>query len=352
MKTLFGWLPVLMIALPAYGQHADIVWDRSTLVQVCKTESGYARMVVLGGDSLLCIYESRGAIECSVSPDLGKTWSPYATVASPEPGIHMAAPDMILLKDRSLLAAYNPRPYGSDTTKRFGIRTRKSYDGGKTWTDERTLYEASYRFDDGCWEPAPIQLPSGDIDLFFSNEGIYTRSSEQNISLLRSPDGGGTWSREPEIVSFRPHYRDGMPTPILHRGDVFFSIEDNYHGQFKPSIVRLGGGREYNVVPGIPDSVYAGAPFLVQLHSGAMVLSYQSTLYRVNKWQLSAMMVAVGDSTFHHFHNVTPPFPVPLSDHGLWNSLCVLPDDTIVAITSTNAFGGSSTVWMIKGRLR
>src|SRR6201999_3975995 len=147
-------------------------------------------------------------------------------------------------------------------------------------------------------------------DVFFSNEGIYTHSSEQNIALVRSYDDGLRWTSSPEIVSFRPQYRDGMPTPLLIDGKVVFSIEDNDHGQFKPSIVRLGGERLYNVVPGIPDSVYAGAPFLRQLHTGELILSYQTTLGRVNRWQQAAMMVAVGNENGSGFHNVGAPFDI------------------------------------------
>ena len=44
------------------------------------------------------------------------------------------------------------------------------------------------RFKDGCWEPAMLQLPVGEIQLFFSDEGIYTKTDEQNISMLRSFD--------------------------------------------------------------------------------------------------------------------------------------------------------------------
>ncbi|MDB5146083.1 MAG: exo-alpha-sialidase, partial [Mucilaginibacter sp.] len=32
-------------------------------------------------------------------------------------------------------------------------------------------------------------------------------------------------------------------------------------------------------------------------------------------------------------------------------SLCVLNDDTIIALTSTNAFGDKTEVWMIKGKI-
>src|SRR5690606_35129826 len=89
-------------------------------------------------------------------------------------------------------------------------------------------------------EPAAIQLPNGQIQLFFANEGPYTGSSEQNISLLRSNDLGETWTVDPEIVSFRAGSRDGMPVPLLLQGsdEVIVAIEDNGKVNFKPYIIR------------------------------------------------------------------------------------------------------------------
>eukprot|EP01031_Cornospumella_fuschlensis_P008200 gene8200-10116_t len=115
----------------------------------------------------------------------------------------MAVPDILELKDSSILVCYNPRPAGNEPSKRFAIRTKKSYDGGNTWQDESLLYEADYRFENGCWEPSAIQLSNGEIQLFFANEGVYTNSTEQNISMFRSNDNGLTWTKKPEMVSFR-----------------------------------------------------------------------------------------------------------------------------------------------------
>ncbi|WP_419788582.1 sialidase family protein [Mucilaginibacter sp. SP1R1] len=243
---------------------------------------------------------------------------------------------------------------------------QKSYDQGKTWRDERLVYQASYQFQDGCWEPSQIQLPSGEIQLYFSDEGVYTQSNEQNISIFRSKDGGLTWSRSPGIVSFTPGHRDGMPVPIILKGtqEILFSIEDNAGGRFKPSIIRNSftqnwqktvgpndAGRTSAMIPKLPDTVYAGAPYLRQLHSGQTVLSYQSTQNRQNNGDLACMQVAVGDSNGKNFVNVNTPFHIPLNKHGLWNSLCVLHDDTVVALTSTNAYNNYTAIWMIKGHL-
>ncbi|MDN3583133.1 sialidase family protein [Mucilaginibacter flavus] len=348
----------------------DIYWDQSSLKQVSVGGGNYARMIQLHNGHLLCVYENHSGVQCTISTDLGKNWFAPVEVASSITGVNMAVPEILELKDHSLLVSYNPRPHKIngvwDTTKRFAIVTKKSYNEGKTWKDERVIYQADYRFENGCWEPAQLQLPSGEIQLFYSDEGVYTHSNEQNISIFRSTDGGLTWTLKPQITSFTPGHRDGMPVPILLAGtsEVLYAIEDNVGGQFKPSIIRnslkqnwakaVGPNdteRNYALIPKLPDTVYAGAPYLRQLHSGQTLLSYQSTQNRINNGDLACMQVAVGDNEGKNFVNVSQPFTMPLNKHGLWNSLCVLNDDTIIALTSTNAYG-SNAIWMIKGHLK
>ncbi|GAA3995073.1 hypothetical protein GCM10022210_56870 [Mucilaginibacter dorajii] len=352
------------------GSPADILWDQSSLKQVSAGGGEYARMIQLHNGNLLCVYENRGSIQCTTSTDLGKNWLAPITVAASTPGVNMAVPGILELKDHSLLVSYNPRPHkingAWDTTKRFAIVTKKSYDRGKTWKDERLIYEADYRFENGCWEPAQIQLPSGEIQLFYSDESVYVHSNEQNISVFRSKDGGLTWTSKPQITSFTPGHRDGMPVPIILAGttDILYSIEDNAGGQFKPSVIRnsfnqnwqktVGPNdveRNYALVPRLPDTVYAGAPYLSQLHNDQTLLSYQSTQNRGSNWELACMQVAIGNNKGRDFINASQPFIVPVNKHGLWNSLCVLDDDTIIALTSTDAYG-SSAIWMIKGHLK
>ena len=382
MKQQLIWIVLLLSprTISAQNKLTDetntpvIVWNKSTLKQVAPLtgnhNANYARMIQLSNGSLLCVYETEGGIECTASNDSGNTWQAPVNIAAPVQGVNMSVPDILELNDHSLLASYNPRPHkingNRDTTKRFAICTKKSYDLGKTWQDERLIYQAGYKFEDGCWEPSQIQLPGGEIQLYFSNEGIYTTSNEQNISIFSSMDNGLTWSTEPTIVSFTPAHRDGMPVPIILQGtqQIVFSIEDNAGGQFKPSIIRNSiqqhwqkpvgvndAERNNALVPQLPDTVYAGAPYLRQLHSGKTILSYQSTAHRTRNWELACMQVAVGSSNATNFKTVNAPFNIPLDKHGLWNSLCILSDDTIIAVTSTNAYGNGTSIWMIKGKL-
>ena len=362
------------IKTPVPGEAGQIIWDQPSLQRLAPQNArsigycGYPRMIQLHDKSLLCVYEvSGGNVECIKSLDNASTWLAPVIVASRQNGLNMAVPEILELNDHSLLVSYNPRPSPVDATKHFGIRTKKSYDGGFTWTDERLLYEAGSKFEDGCWEPSQIQLPSGEIQLFFSNEGIYTSSNEQNISVLRSFDNGLTWTTNPQIISFSAGKRDGMPVPVLSAksDEIFFSIEDNTAGEFKPSIIRTTVAGNWSMVTKanspsrnaalsnpLPDTIYAGAPYLRQLKTGETILSYQGTEGRNREWSRACMFVVTGDQDAKNFSHKSIPFSVPLNKQGLWNSLCVLDDNTIIALTSTNAYSTSATeVWMIKGHL-
>jgi hypothetical protein len=65
------------------------------------------------------------------------------------------------------------------------------------------------------------------------------------------------------------------------------------------------------------------------------------------------MMVAVGDENATGFNRVTEPFVIPVNRSGQWNSVCVLKDNSVIAVTSTRAFSTSNRteVWMIRGHI-
>jgi hypothetical protein len=379
MKILF-FLPLFIglasrVISPSAEQQTPgaktIIWDTTTLTRVSAPLAGYcgyARMIQLPDRSLLTIYEARGNVVCVRSNDLGRTWSAPITIAARENGVSMAVPDIIQLKDKSLIACYNPRPSRRDTTRHFEIRIRRSADGGNTWTDEQTLYRAGREFANGCWEPSAIQLPSGEIQLYFANEGPYTNSDEQEISLLRSHDNGRTWSRNAETVSFRASKRDGMPVPVLlnNKKEIAVAIEDNGDGNFKPYIITNslaqnwstvvtgdGAGRHYALKEKVPQEVYGGAPYLRQLKTGETILAYQGTEgRRAHKMEFAEMKVVVGNAQATNFTGKSVPFMVPPDKCALWNSLCVLDDDSFIAVTSTNAYSANMEVWMIRGKLQ
>lgn len=381
---LLGWMvfyhskldhPGTRRSLPLQTKSSIIRWDSSTLTRISPKDSSgsYPRMTRLKNGTLLTAYASRGNIVITKSSDEGRTWSSPNVAASQRNAVNMDTPDLLPLQNGNILLCYATRPQAAlrrrpDSTKRFEIRVEQSKDGGETWSDEKILYAAGSAFENGCWEPAAVQLPSGELQLFFSDEGIYTMSNEQNISMLRSADNGNTWTTSPQIISFRPAGRDGMPVPLWPKGKsrLLLAIEDPGRKNFKPYILRsekngrwkglIGGGissRWYALSYSLADSLYAGAPYLRQLSSGRILLSYQSTEGRnVNRDNDAVMRVAVGDANGRNFSNATTPFIIPEGYRALWNGLCVLDHDTVIAVTSTNGYSKrNSEIWMVKGRL-
>jgi len=349
-----------------------IAWDYTSLIQVSDKNNtdynGYARLVQLNDKKLICTYESGGAILVKTSTDFGNTWSESIKVVSGSATVNMTTPDILQLKDNSILICYNPRPTVGNTTEKFSINTIKSYDGGLTWTENQIVYEASSEFENGCWEPSALQIPSGEIQLFFSNENVYRSSNEQNISLIRSSNNGLTWSTTPEIVSFRAGKRDGMPSPILlkNQTEIVFSIEDNgVENQFKPYIIRNSitenwkqtvdansNNRNYALEEVLSNPIYAGAPYLSQISTGEVLMSYQGTENRAtNDINNADMKVVIGTNDAKNFNRKSTPFLLSSGKSALWNSIAVLDDDTVIALTTTNQFSNSSQIWMIKGRI-
>lgn len=347
----------------------SISWDQNSRRRVSSPAlnarySGYARIIQLADASLLAVYEADGSIVSVKSADGGNTWSSATVIAPRANGSNMSVPDLLLLKDNKILVFYNARPYDIAPSRKFGILVKQSINGGQSWENEKLLYEAGYQFENGCWEPSALQLPSGEIQMYFANEGPYTNSNEQNISMLRSKDNAGSWTAVPEIVSFRPGKRDGMPVPLLLKDgkDILISIEDNAINTFKPYVLRnsllenwavtIGAesaNRNYALADRIGDELYAGAPFIRQLRTGETLLSYQGTEDRTNDLNFADMKVVIGDERGQNFKSKSVPFLIPNNKSCLWNSLTVLNDGSVLAITSTNAYANATEVWMIKG---
>lgn len=338
-----------------------IEWDERTLVRV---QSGtYGRMIRLRDGDILCSYEGNGNAWVCRSRDNGRTWS-RPTLVKQIPYAFAANPELLQLRSGPILLFYNQRP--RDEKRPFAIGCCASNDDGRTWrAAKRLVYEAGKRPERGCWEPAAIQLPSGEIQLFFANEFPYPTNDDQEITLLRSLDGGGTWSR-PETVSHRAGHRDGMPVPLIlqNNGGIVLAIEDNglapraklqpaiistsRQANWRQPVVQGDSPRRWGAIrPPLPAGVYAGAPYLRQMPTGETILSCQSDEGGRQKPQ---MVVYVGDAAARNFRNRSVPFPIPGDVSGLWNALFVKDARTVTAISDT-VIHGVHALWAIDGHL-
>ncbi|MEI7910687.1 MAG: sialidase family protein [Verrucomicrobiota bacterium] len=354
---------VLPLAPCGRAAAATIVWNSAAPVLV-KAGGGYGRIRRLDARTLLACYTFRGSAHVSHSHDEGKTWEGPVKVADHPAGV-LTNTELCVLKNGDVLCFFNFRPREQGKLP-YAIGMSRSRDGGKTWATPQNLYAAGNKFKDGCWEPACLLLPDGELQVYFANEGPYRHSDEQEISMLRSRDDGHTWSKA-ETIAFRKNSRDGMPVPVLARtgNTIVVAIEDNgMQGTFKPVIVasRLerNGWRDGAVTGDSPRrwgalakplaaATYAGGPYLCQFPGGPFVLSFQ--LAESGIMQQSRMAVALGDEQARDFGEPTFPFPDSSGGAQLWNSLFIKNASTVTAISETS-LNGTRGIWTVDGTLR
>lgn len=366
LKT-FSLLFTTVILLAACSKNEiTIEWDTQSSHLV--TRGVYARIKRVDKRFAL-VYNEGPAAYIRFSDDMCESWSEPILVAQ-ERGYGLTNSELLQLKSGRLLYMWNARPH-RDTGLPYKIAFATSDDGGKSWSCGRDLYIAHPEFHNGCWEPIALQLPDGEVQIYFANEAPYTKSSEQEISMMRSMDDCHTWS-EAQKVSFRAGSRDGMAVPIYlpHSNEIAVAIEDNgIRGRFKPVIVRTTNNwadgyvdaddprREeaLSVQCAVHDTIYAGAPYLIRLSKQHTLLSVQSTENRKGGNERYAnMQVYVGDKDARNFKNRSTPIPDLNEDaSALWSSLAQLDEETVIAVMSVSGHKkGQGGVWTTKGKIR
>ncbi len=357
---IFLLLALMTLTLPVAAAEIlpTIQWQPQSLRLVAE-KGCYARIIRLQNGEILCCYQRAKQCRIKRSLDEGKTWIDETCVTSYKKGI-AANPELLQLKNGRLMLCYNERP--NDPENHFTIMVVFSSDNGASWSKAEKIFEAGHNFGEGCWEPAPLQYPDGEIQIFFANEASYTYSNEQEISVIRSKDNGENW-QGPKTLSYRTDNRDGMPVPcLLNDGKtVVVAIEDNgLNGPMKPVILRdtLYNRWQTNIIKGnskqresallkpLPKHIYAGAPYIRQMPSSITVLSIQSRERRAYE----EPAVYVGDRHARNFTNRTYPLKLASEVEGSWNSLFVKDAETVTLI-STTQLNGKKGIWIIDGTI-
>lgn len=347
-----------------------IYWDITTKKMLFQG-GNYSRIIGLADGRLMAVAESGGGISVSYSDDCGDSWTSPRLIAPNAPMVPYAVPDVIQLKNGDIVVGFNPRPsvpYSED--RRFCIRCVRSTDNGATWTEPIYIYDARHEYTEGCWEPCFLELPSGELQCYFANENNFPYSGEQEISMCRSFDGGKTWSEETRIC-FSNGSRDGMPVPILtENGEIVVIIEDNgwsgYNG-FRATTVRTS--LEDNWSEWVPRSTSArqmvfynnddkqyisAAPYIRKLGTSETIVSWQGD--RGDRKGVGEdrfeMSVGVGDADGRNVKAISSPFTLPMTQHGLWNSVSTLDDGTVFTLTSIGNVGEGNSIYMMRGYAR
>ena len=291
---------------------------------------------------------------------------------------------------------YRPRSADGKTTgyssvHPYTISISVSDDNGNTWSKEKHIYKSGTWDKNatvGCWEPFVLELPDGTVQIYFADETPYYKlgSDWHNISVIESRDGGDTWDPV-RIVSQNGACRDGMPVVAIHDDMLLLAIEStDYKGERLHPIVicnpiennwnaTVGKGSPYRFEPFSSslksEIVYSGAPYIITTDN-YIVYSYQISDWWTPPTGLSASQQLAqakqnndsGHSTleiqvcpkgevkngyFNTMRAVSRPLPVDQTtgkDNAIWNSLCDLGNDEILAVSQYK-----NKVYIVKGRI-
>ncbi len=327
--------------------------------QVYSPHGWYPRMIRLQNGDIISSFVHNGDAYVRHSSDNGVTWKTPIMAVPKVNDIAAEVPEILQLNNGWILLATNPRPINIDPSKKFGIKVAISKDNGNTWNHLSDVYEASHEFIDGVWEPAMIQLPSGEVQLFVANEFPYQTSDEQEITMFRSMDFGASWF-DTVTVSFRAGSRDGMPVPLILNDNkgIVFSIEDNggFDGYFKPTIIytsmednwrqgTVGASSDRRWIAmtgqsGLGYNEYGAAPYIDQLPSNETIISFQTNKdrYLKDRGDHPVMSVGIGDDYAKNFSRRSFPFNAPEGHGTWWNSLFIKDSLTVTAVTGTDIY--------------
>lgn len=282
--------------------------------------------------------------------------------------------DLMTLQDGRILSVASFRHRKNYRYKREynGLCMRISNDNGETFGEEIEIYQGT------TWEPCPIQLPNGRIEIYFTDcnvptPGIWTEAeygeeitNGTDTGLIYSDDNGKTWTpsfgNEPikaarqirayDETSGTYLYTDQMPSVIcLHDGKRRVCANESAVGIPKTYYISLsytdnegnwGGYDEKGNEPARRNNnfIRGCAPYLQQFPSGEVFLSYNRSESGSNRF-----FIRRGDENAENFSDETSTFGDEIKAKGYWGSIYAESPHELVAV-----IGGSDQVLQV-GRL-
>lgn len=351
----------------AHGQ-IHVVRDEATTLKINETGQ-YPRMQLLKDGTFICVYEDNKGNCClnryNNEWELQKkdiVFTSKKITNGDKVGVTGPAnPELLQLKSGRVLYACNYRS-SIDGLAPYSIAIKYSDDNCNTWSEINYLYRADDMLKNGCWEPKILELPTGEIQIYFSDENQFRNTNEQEIVMISSFDNGLNWSR-PRQVCYSVGKRDGMAVPIIVGNNILMAIEDNTFGKHQPSILTSSIKNNWRK-PIMSDSrqryfagkdmfdntVYGGAPYLTASENGDIFLSFQTTYKRNPDLKYASMGVAIKPHNSSMFYFDSFPYVLDERQSGLWNSLYIIDSDHVVALSSITKEGVQAP-YLIIGRI-
>ncbi|MDR1864593.1 MAG: hypothetical protein LBR08_03380 [Bacteroidales bacterium] len=381
-----------------------IAWDYSSMTRLA-AKGASPEMIRASDGSLVAVYESEGVVYLTRSTVVGDTWSAAVTLFaksshSGKNGDYVITytelagqPTVIQLAGGDLVAACAVRyQYTLDNVvTEFPAAIRLRRIDGTNLSLSAAAVDVYVNL--GTESPAFLQLPDGKLQLYFvtcaaaqtldmiNSTGMAVDTPEQQVAVIESNDEGATWSSYiadygpdgvdrtwtgARTVASRAGRNNTSPAPALVGEQIVVALADNRTMTYKPYLVRsplssnwlnaVRGDtpdREYALYEILPDKYFMGNPDLLALPSGETLLSYETDEGRDTGFEL--MEVAVGSADAYNFRHRTRPFPFEATEKATGNSLMLLDDHTVLALTGSNhglaATDKSVAPWYIMGHL-
>ncbi|MCH5318803.1 MAG: exo-alpha-sialidase [Paramuribaculum sp.] len=208
-------------------------------------------------------------------------------------------PAIVTAKDGSLVTVADKRiEHNGDLPAKIDVVSRRSTDGGKTWSDYVTV--AAHDEVGGCGDPAlVVDEKTGDILCIFSHGNGLWQDSPAQITVVRSKDNGKTWGPmlniNPQILTTDPNGKQPIKCTAafassgralqLADGRIMFPLVTRTAGVNEFTVYAVysdDGGKTWKVgkTPGTTDGDESK---IVELADGTLIMSIRNR-YRDKKY--------------------------------------------------------------------
>ena len=351
--------------------------DYRTIVELGEAELGhrnlhYPRIKKLSDGTYILFYQSsRIGVHCycALSKD-GINWTKGGRVfeakkiinsgGEPDTRAYSTA-DAVVLDNGDILAFASYRAVKG--YKRFpqddGLSMRRSTDGGRTWGEVTDIYTSI------TWEPYAMQLPSGEVQVYFTDSDHDWLPASSGVTMLRSLDRGRSWTTHCQVIrqyratakradgkpGTRKVWTDQMPSAVL-LGDgrtILAAVESqDSTNHFKITLVsddtnwtETLTGDNTGPADRLDNFRSGGGPYLAHFPSGETALSFQGKYFNIK----------LGKSDFISIRNAYAFQPFGRR-HSLWGSMTTIDSHTLYATApSLSQDERSGTIMLGKMRL-
>lgn len=231
-----------------------------------------------------------------------------------------------------------------------GLVTRVSKDLGETWSEPEIIYHGR------SWEPYFLQLPSGEVQMYFTHsapkDALYTTqmgsTPSSGVAMMSSIDNGDNWTPLPltypyvakRIVQQPNFVHNGIQlmtdqmcvAVLLNNGKTIAMVTESGTGKDEDLAISLIRSHdyfarelavdEYGPEDRTDNFAYGLSPYIVQFPSGEVAISYFAS-------RKTKLILANETATELYMDSVVNPFQQLTT--GMWSSMFIDDSHTMIA---------------------